>query len=233
MTKLPKFSFRAVSAAAVSVSVFTLASAQAAMTLTGDNRLLSAEFSLSFPNGGSTGGGPFTVTPAFGVDQFGNSPGPGVSIAGNSVYTGTNFQESSYRPDKIVARGNFGASSDTLPGYSGWARVLNRVDYRFTMNLGEAWLLEGTSTENGFFQLIDPLGNVLIANGGALYGVAIAGQYRLLAGDNGVGNSSATSSGGSATFAGTYDVKFFVPTPGTAAVAAFGLLAAGARRRRA
>lgn len=233
MIKLPMFSFRAASVAAVSMSAFALASAQAAMTLTGDSRFLSAAFNLTFPDGGGTGGGPFTVTPAFGVDQFGSSPGPGISIGGNTVYTGNNFQESSFRPNLIVARGNFGALCETLPGHSGWARVLNRVDYRFTMNLGEPWLLEGTSTENGSFQLIDPLGTVLIANGGALYGVAIAGEYRLLAGDNGAGNSSAASSGGTSTFAGTYDVKFFVPTPGTAAVAAFGLLAAGARRRRA
>lgn len=220
--------------AATFASLFTIASAQAVITLTGDSRFLSAEFRLDRPDGGSSAGGPFTVTPGFGIDQFGSSPGPGVVRDGNSVFAGPNFQESSYRPERIVARGNFMATSDTLVGYTGMARVLNRVDYRFTLNPGDEWLIEGTSSGHGFFQLFDPMGNLVLANSGTQVGFSLPGTYRLLAGDNGFNNSTATSSGGSATFAGTYDVTFnIIPSPGTSAIAVFGLLTACSRRRRA
>lgn len=233
MNKLPIFTCRFVVAAALSTSVLTFSSAQAAITLTGDNRFLSGAFSLVRPDGGASGGGPFTVTPAFGVDQFGSAPGPGDFRFGNEVFAGPNFQESSYRPNKIIARGNFSATSNTLPGFTGTARVVNRVDYSFTLDAGDEWLIEGTTSDNGFFQLFDPLGNLVLANSGVQLGVAIPGTYRLLAGDNGVGNSTATSSGGNATFAGTYNVTFVIPTPGAAAIAAFGLLTTCTRRRRA
>jgi uncharacterized protein (TIGR03382 family) len=74
---------------------------------------------------------------------------------------------------------------------------------------------------------------LLIANSGMQMGWSVPGSYRLLAGDDGVGNSSATSSGGSDTYEGTFDVTITVPTPGAAAVGAMGLIAVGGRRRRA
>jgi hypothetical protein len=217
---------------AAAASLFTLASAHADLTLTGDTRFMSAEFRLDRPDG-SSGGGPFTVTPAFGRDQFGSSATPGDFRNGNQVYVSPNFQESSFRSDRIVARGTFGATSNTAPGYSGMARVVNRVDYRFSVEEGEQWTIQGTTSGNGFFQLFDPSGNLLIANSGMQMGWSVPGSYRLLAGDDGVGNSSATSSGGSDTYEGTFDVTITVPTPGAAAVGAMGLIAVGGRRRRA
>lgn len=231
MTKSMSFTGRVIAVAALSASAFTLTSAQAAISLTGDSRFLSAQFTLNRPNGGGSAGGPFTVTPAFGVDQFGSSPNPGDFRDGNAVFVGQNFQESSFRPNRIIARGMFSATSQTLPGFSGTAKVVNRVDYSFTLSPGDEWLIEGSSSGNGFFQLIDPLGNLVLANSGVQLGAAIPGTYRLLAGDNGVGDSTAMSSGGTAVFAGTYDVTFVIPTPGAAAMLALGGMMASRRKR--
>lgn len=213
-------------------SLFTLTSAHADLTLTGDSRFLSAEFRLDRPDGGSSAGGPFTVNPGYGLDFFGSSPGPGEFRYGCQVYVSPNFQESRFRPDQIIARGTFGATSNTVDGYTGMARVVNRVDYLFEVEAGQQWTIQGTTTGHGYFQLFDPLGNLLIANSGTQLGWSMPGSYRLVAGDDGFGNSSAISSGGSATYEGTFDVRISVPAPGAAAIGAIGMVALGTRRRR-
>lgn len=223
---------RTVIVAALAVTMFTVSAAQAAITLSGDNRFLSASAEQIRPTGSSFSG-PFTRTPAFGADQFG-SVSAGVYRNNCEIYA-RSFQDSMVRSDFIKAAGNFEAGSLTPAGFTGTAKVVNRVEFTFTLNAGDFWQIRGTSSGNGFFEFYDPNGTLLLANSGIIGGAAITtGTYRLVAGDNANGNGQATTSGGQDLFGGAYDVRFeIIPTPGTVALGGIvSMMTLGTRRRR-
>lgn len=216
--------------AALAAGMFTMAAAQAVITLTGDDRFMSAAASQTRPDGGGSGSGPFTKTPLFGEDQYGNVVGAvyrdGCQIVAQA------FQDSMVRSDLVKASGFFQAQASGPSGFSGTATVINRVEYRFTLADGEFWNIQGTTSGAAFFELYDPTGALVISNSGSIGGAAMtSGSYRLLTGLK--GSATANLPGGPELIEGNFNVRFeLVPTPGTAALAGvLGLLTAGKRRR--
>lgn len=220
-------------AAALGASIFTLSAAQAAITLTGDDRFMSAAATLLRPDGGGQFSGPFTKTPGFGVDQFGNVAA-GAYLDGCQIYV-QNFQDSKVRSDFIKAAGKFEAGAFGRTGYTGSAKIINRVEYKFTLEAGDFWQAKGTTSGNAYFELYDPNGTLLLANSGIVGGAAItSGTYRLIAGDNAGGMGEAKTPAGPELFEGSFDVRFeIIPTPGTVALGGIvGMMTLGTRRRR-
>lgn len=218
--------------AALSASMFTLAATQAVITLTGDDRFMSAAASWTSPTGSGSGSGPFTKTPAFGVDQLGNVVG--AVYRDNCQIVAQAFQESKVRTDFILAKGFFQSQASGPAGFTGVATVINRVEYSFTLADGEFWNIQGTTTGSAFFELYDPTGALVISSSGSIGGAAMtSGSYRLLAGLKGSATTKLPE--GPELIEGDFNVRFeLVPTPGTAALAGvFGLLTAGNRRRKA
>jgi hypothetical protein len=219
--------------AALGASMFALAAAQASITLTGDDRFMSASATLFLPNGSGSFSGPFTRTPDFGVDQFG-SVAAGAYRDGCEIYV-QNFQDSMVRSDFVKAEGRFKAGAIGRPGYTGVAKIVNRVEYKFTLNAGDFWQAKGTTSGNAYFELYDPNGTLLLANSGIVGGAAItSGTYRLVAGDNANGMGEAKTPGGPELFEGSFDVRFeIIPTPSTVALGGMvGMMTLGTRRRR-